>query len=76
VNAKVIELAPDTIPAIESTSASNSSQGVMSASRQGLNEQIKLTDVHGNEVSIAGFATRESREKLCKKISQYLAVRG
>jgi uncharacterized membrane protein len=48
----------------------------MSAGRQGLNEQIKMTDVHGKEVSIAGFATRESREKLCKKISQYLAVRG
>jgi hypothetical protein len=76
VSEKVIELAPDTIPAIESASTSNSYRGVMSSSRQGSNEQIKMTDVHGNEVSIAGFATRESREKLCKKISQYLAVRG
>jgi uncharacterized membrane protein len=78
VSEKIIELAPDTIPAIESTSPSNSNsyRGVMSAGRQGLNEQIKMTDVHGKEVSIAGFATRESREKLCKKISQYLAVRG
>jgi hypothetical protein len=76
VSEKVIELAPDTIPAIESVSNSNAYRGVMSSSRQGSNEQIKMTDVHGNEVSIAGFATRESREKLCKKISQYLAVRG
>lgn len=78
VSEKIIELAPDTIPAIESTSPSNSNsyRGVMSAGRQGLNEQIKMTDDHGKEVSIAGFATRESREKLCKKISQYLAVRG